>query len=191
MAAAVDQSQYDKSAQPPSYQQAPPPNLAPPTNPPQYQTVHPSTAPYAGQSTHQQAWQAPIPAPQPIYNAQYIVQQPGTYVYQTQSQTLQTANQRNVTFIQADTTPQDYFTFSLFVMLCCCLPLGIFAIVKSGDVKTRAAMGDLSGARLASTEAKRYAWIGCIIGIIMWAIGIICLSIWIAYIVDECDDGYC
>lgn len=89
MAAAVDQSQYDKSAQPPSYQQAPTSNLAPPTNPPQYQTGHPSTAPYAGQSTHHQAWQAPIPAPQPIYNAQYIVQQPGTYVYQTQPQTLQ------------------------------------------------------------------------------------------------------
>ncbi|XP_041465977.1 proline-rich transmembrane protein 1-like [Lytechinus variegatus] len=189
--AGVAQTQHEKSAQPPTYQQAPP--LATPTNPPQYQppTEQPSTAHYAAQPSNQ-AWQAPSSsAPPPTYNAQFIVQQPGTYVYQTHPQAFQASNQQSVTVIQATTAPQDYFSFSLFVMLCCCLPLGIVAIVKSGEVKTKASVGDMAGARMASQDAKRYAWIGCSIGLIMWIVGIICLSIWIAFIVEDCNDGYC
>ncbi|XP_054756845.2 proline-rich transmembrane protein 1-like [Lytechinus pictus] len=190
--AGVAQTQHEKSAQPPTYQQTLP--LATPTNPPQYQppTEQPSTAHYAALPSNQ-AWQAPsssVPPP-PTYNAQYIVQQPGTYVYQTHPQTFQTSNQQSVTVIQANTAPQDYFSFSLFVMLCCCLPLGIVAIVKSGEVKTKASVGDMAGARMASMETKRYAWIGCSIGLIIWIVGIICLSVWIAFIVKDCSDGYC
>ncbi|KAJ8049681.1 Interferon-induced transmembrane protein 3 [Holothuria leucospilota] len=61
--------------------------------------------------------------------------------------------------------PPDYFVFSLLVTIFCCLPFGIVGLVKSSEVRTRAAMGDSDGALQSSLSAKKWAYAGLITGL--------------------------
>ncbi|KAJ8049451.1 Proline-rich transmembrane protein 1 [Holothuria leucospilota] len=67
----------------------------------------------------------------------------------------------------------DYFGLALFVTLCCCLPFGIVALVKSKEVKTRVASGDQQGALEASESAKLWSHAGLITGLVQFAIVIL------------------
>jgi Interferon-induced transmembrane protein/zinc-ribbon domain len=60
----------------------------------------------------------------------------------------------------------NYLTQSILVTLCCCLPLGIVAIVYSTQVNSKLAMGDVAGAVIASNNAKMWAWIAFGLGIL-------------------------
>ncbi|PIK39817.1 putative proline-rich transmembrane protein 1 [Apostichopus japonicus] len=62
-------------------------------------------------------------------------------------------------------SPPDYFIFSIFVTICCCLPFGIVALVKSSEVRTRARIGDIEGAQLSSRQAKTWSFAGFFTGI--------------------------
>ncbi|KAJ8049453.1 Proline-rich transmembrane protein 1 [Holothuria leucospilota] len=65
---------------------------------------------------------------------------------------------------------KDYFGLALFVTLCCCLPFGIVALVKSNEVKTRVASGDQQGALEASASAKMWSYAGWTFGLIIYVI---------------------
>jgi hypothetical protein len=53
----------------------------------------------------------------------------------------------------------NYLVQSVLVTLCCCLPLGVVAIVNSAQVDSRLAAGDIAGAQRASKNAKMFAWL--------------------------------
>ena len=62
--------------------------------------------------------------------------------------------------------PPNYLVQSILVTLCCCLPFGIVAIVYSAQVNGLAQAGDFNGAMEKSENAKKWCWIGFIIGLI-------------------------
>ena len=69
----------------------------------------------------------------------------------------------------------NYLIQSILVTLCCCLPLGIVAIIFAAQVNQKLAAGDVAGAMEASANAKKWCWIGLISGIV------INIIIWIVY----------
>lgn len=60
----------------------------------------------------------------------------------------------------------NYLVQSVLVTLCCCLPLGVVAIVNSAQVDSRLAAGDIAGAQRASKNARMFAWLGVLGGIL-------------------------
>ncbi|MBR1788232.1 MAG: CD225/dispanin family protein [Bacteroidaceae bacterium] len=62
--------------------------------------------------------------------------------------------------------PSSHLGLAIFTTLCCCLPLGIVAILKSNKVGDLYAMKQYNAAIAASNEAKKW----CIYGIISWFI---------------------
>ncbi|KAJ8049818.1 Proline rich transmembrane protein 1B [Holothuria leucospilota] len=63
--------------------------------------------------------------------------------------------------------PNDYSGLSIFVLLCCCLPAGIVALVKSSEVVSRFSGGDYNGAMEASRSARSWARGGLILGLVI------------------------
>lgn len=59
----------------------------------------------------------------------------------------------------------NYLVQSILVTLCCCLPLGIVAIIFSAQVNSKLAAGDVAGAQEASANAKKWCWIAFGVGI--------------------------
>ena len=57
----------------------------------------------------------------------------------------------------------NYLAQSILVTLCCCVFLGIPAIVFAAAVNSKLAAGDIDGAKTASQKAKMWCWIafGC------------------------------
>jgi len=60
----------------------------------------------------------------------------------------------------------NYLMQSILVTLCCCLPVGIPAIIYASQVKTKLAHGDLAGAQASSKNAKLWCWIGFGLGLV-------------------------
>lgn len=60
----------------------------------------------------------------------------------------------------------NYLWQSIVVTLCCCLPLGVVAIIFAAQVNSKLAAGDVAGARDASDKAKLFCWIGFGLGIV-------------------------
>ena len=61
----------------------------------------------------------------------------------------------------------NYLVQSILITLCCCLPLGVVAIVFAAQVNSKLAAGDVAGAREASNKAKMFCWIGFGIGLVV------------------------
>jgi Interferon-induced transmembrane protein/zinc-ribbon domain len=65
----------------------------------------------------------------------------------------------------------NYLVQSILVTLCCCLPFGVVALVYSSQVNTKLAAGDVAGAQASSKNAKKWAIIALIAGILSAAGG--------------------
>lgn len=62
----------------------------------------------------------------------------------------------------AGTPPEvipNYLWQAIVCTACCCIPLGIPAIVYAAQVNTKVVQGDIAGARQASKNAKMWCWI--------------------------------
>lgn len=68
----------------------------------------------------------------------------------------------------------NYLVQSILVTLCCCLPLGIVAIIFAAQVNQKLAAGDVEGARHSSKQAKLF----CLIAL---GLGIVSIVIWGAF----------
>ncbi|XP_009678750.1 interferon-induced transmembrane protein 3-like [Struthio camelus] len=69
-----------------------------------------------------------------------------------------------------------YKWWSIFNILCCCLPLGLVALYYSGQVEERLSRRDVDGARAASNTAK-------IINCVALLLGLVVISVVIFYCV--------
>ncbi|XP_003727604.1 proline-rich transmembrane protein 1 [Strongylocentrotus purpuratus] len=157
---------YDESNAIPS--SAPPQNPYPPPNSSEYPMQQPSHSQQAAQFPQQHPG-TDVPQSQP---GTYAPQQhPGTDVPQPQE--FQAPIQQNIVHVSTGIAPNDYFGLALCVTLCCCLPFGIVALIKSNQVRNRSAEGDYHGAAIASLEAKRWSSIGLLLGSISIGVSVI------------------
>jgi hypothetical protein len=60
----------------------------------------------------------------------------------------------------------NYLVHSIVVTLCCCLPLGIVALVFSSQVNTKLAAGDVAGAEVSSQKARMWVIVAFVGGIV-------------------------
>jgi hypothetical protein len=60
----------------------------------------------------------------------------------------------------------NYLVPSILVTLCCCLPLGIVALIFAAQVNSKLAAGDIDGARQASSKAKLFCIIAVVLGLV-------------------------
>jgi predicted secreted protein len=63
--------------------------------------------------------------------------------------------------------PQNYLVWAILTTLFCCLPLGIVSIVFAAQVDGKLASGDYAGAVAASENAKRWAIIAAVAGVVV------------------------
>ncbi|XP_046856846.1 transmembrane protein 91-like [Xenia sp. Carnegie-2017] len=67
----------------------------------------------------------------------------------------------------------DNMGLSIFACLCCCCPIGIFAIIKSCEVRNLYVAGDYAGAIASAESAKKLAGISIGIGMFFYVVSII------------------
>ena len=65
----------------------------------------------------------------------------------------------------------NYLWQAIVCTICCCVPLGIPAIVYAAQVNSKIAQGDIPGARQASNNARMWCWIAFGVGLVFSAIG--------------------
>ena len=80
---------------------------------------------------------------------------------------VQAHEQAQVPFVMK---PDNNMALAIFTTVCCCLPLGIVAIVKANSVETLYLTKQYNAAMMAANEAKKWSFIGIISSIIIWAI---------------------
>jgi hypothetical protein len=56
-------------------------------------------------------------------------------------------------------TVPNYLTQAILVSICCCVPLGIPAIVYAAQVNAKLQAGDIAGAMDCSKKANMWSWI--------------------------------
>lgn len=73
--------------------------------------------------------------------------------------------QRVQQFAPAAAVP-NYLVGAILTTLCCCMPLGIVAVVYAAQVNTKLAQGDVAGAQMSSQNARTWIIIALIAGIV-------------------------
>ncbi|MCR4852087.1 MAG: CD225/dispanin family protein [Prevotella sp.] len=63
--------------------------------------------------------------------------------------------------------PNNNLILAIFTTLCCCLPLGIYAIIKASKVDNLYNTGQYQAAIAEAAEAKKWSIIGIVIGLII------------------------
>lgn len=69
--------------------------------------------------------------------------------------------------------PQNYLVWAILSTVCCCLPTGIYSILRSVKVNELWQAGDFAGAQAAAEDAKKWAIIGAALGAVAVTISII------------------
>ena len=62
---------------------------------------------------------------------------------------------------------KDYWFTNIRYMICCCLPLGIIALIKSNECKQAKRVGDVQRAMALSNEARKWGIITAVFGLII------------------------
>lgn len=62
--------------------------------------------------------------------------------------------------------PDNNMALAIFTTICCCLPLGIVAIVKANSVNTLYLMKQYDAANQAAQEAKKWSIIGIVLSVV-------------------------
>lgn len=60
----------------------------------------------------------------------------------------------------------NYLVQAILATICCCIPLGIPAIIYASQVNTKLAAGDIAGAQAASANAKKWSLIALVGGVV-------------------------
>ncbi len=63
--------------------------------------------------------------------------------------------------------PDNNMALAIFTTVCCCLPLGIVAILKASKVNTYYAMQMYDAAVFAANEARKYSIIGIVASLVI------------------------
>lgn len=66
--------------------------------------------------------------------------------------------------------PDNNMALAIFTTICCCLPFGIVGIIKASQVNSYYAGGFYAAAVKAADDAKKWSFIGMIIGVAIEAI---------------------
>jgi hypothetical protein len=69
--------------------------------------------------------------------------------------------------------PPNYLAWSIVTTILCCLPFGIVSIVYAAQVNSKWQSGDYEGSKLASKNAKTWAWVSFAAGIafgLIWSL---------------------
>jgi hypothetical protein len=61
--------------------------------------------------------------------------------------------------------PNDHLCFNIIVTICCCWPIGIFAILKSVETRDAANRGDRERALVSSRSARRLGLVTLLVGL--------------------------
>jgi hypothetical protein len=64
----------------------------------------------------------------------------------------------------------NYLVQSILVTLCCCLPIGVVAIIFAAQVNSKLAAGDVTGAQEASRKARMFCWLAFGLGLVAFII---------------------
>eukprot|EP00752_Nemacystus_decipiens_P010280 g9161.t1 len=74
------------------------------------------------------------------------------------------------TINQQGEMPDNHAILAWFSCLCCCWPIGIFAIISSLKVQDRWMNGDTNGAQEASETARKASTVSIVVGLMIWFI---------------------
>lgn len=66
--------------------------------------------------------------------------------------------------------PPTYLVWAIFATLCCCLPLGIVAIVKASEVRNLYTRGLYDQALIASADAQKWCLLATVLGLVVQVI---------------------
>ncbi|QUR65966.1 CD225/dispanin family protein [Mycobacterium spongiae] len=81
--------------------------------------------------------------------------------------------------------PDNYLVWAILVTVLCCLPFGIVSIVYSTKVSGLWAQGRFAEAQTASANAKKWAIIGAITGVVLAVIALVIYVLILAVAVSE------
>lgn len=62
--------------------------------------------------------------------------------------------------------PSNYLALAIFTTVCCCLPTGIYAILRAMKVNDYYMMKQYDAAVAASNDAKKWSIIGIVLGVV-------------------------
>ena len=72
--------------------------------------------------------------------------------------------------------PNNYLALAIFTTVCCCLPAGIYAIIRAMKVNDYYAMKQYDEAVLAANDAKKWSIIGMFAGVIGTILYFVCFG---------------
>ena len=72
--------------------------------------------------------------------------------------------------------PQNYLVWAILTTILCCLPAGVVSIVYAAQVNSKAAAGDYAGAQQASANAKKWAIISAVAGVVVLIIYVVLIA---------------
>lgn len=90
---------------------------------------------------------------------------------QNKAQSTQTTS-NNITFTK-EKCPPTYMVWAVLSTLCCCLPLGVVAIIFSSQVAPKYRSGDYEGAKKASERAALWVILSFVLGLITFPLQMI------------------
>ena len=64
--------------------------------------------------------------------------------------------------------PPSHLVWAILSTFFCCIPIGVVSIVFGSQVSSKWATGDLEGARRASANARTWAIVSAVCGVIFW-----------------------